>query len=169
MKNTGKDMTASFFGGVYAHSHAAHNVCYMISLSLLAVDLGNIVTVYDARRYSNGRGRNSRRSHYATFAPTLHYRCGTLVLPSIHHFQFDLTSKFLSTQHGSSDVTNPGALSEHAAYVLERFSEDNREAIYSCICCRCPRDHKALDPIESVITLTTSYELSQSRWNFQHA
>jgi cytochrome b involved in lipid metabolism len=25
-RNSGKDMTASFFGGVYAHSHAAHNV-----------------------------------------------------------------------------------------------------------------------------------------------
>jgi hypothetical protein len=25
-QNSGKDMTASFFGGVYAHSHAAHNV-----------------------------------------------------------------------------------------------------------------------------------------------
>lgn len=24
--NTGKDMTAAFFGGVYAHSNAAHNV-----------------------------------------------------------------------------------------------------------------------------------------------
>jgi stearoyl-CoA desaturase (delta-9 desaturase) len=26
IKNTGKDMTASFFGGVYSHSNAAHNV-----------------------------------------------------------------------------------------------------------------------------------------------
>jgi Cytochrome b5-like Heme/Steroid binding domain len=26
-QNTGEDMTASFFGGVYAHSNAAHNVC----------------------------------------------------------------------------------------------------------------------------------------------
>ena len=26
MGNSGKDMTASFFGGIYAHSHAAHNV-----------------------------------------------------------------------------------------------------------------------------------------------
>jgi len=25
-RNSGKDTTASFFGGVYAHSHAAHNV-----------------------------------------------------------------------------------------------------------------------------------------------
>ena len=25
-KNSGKDMTAAFFGGVYSHSHAAHNV-----------------------------------------------------------------------------------------------------------------------------------------------
>jgi cytochrome b involved in lipid metabolism len=29
-RNSGKDMTASFFGGVYAHSHAAHNVRTMI-------------------------------------------------------------------------------------------------------------------------------------------
>ncbi|KAF8347549.1 delta 9-fatty acid desaturase protein [Amanita rubescens] len=28
LKNTGKDMTAPFFGGVYAHSNAAHNVSY---------------------------------------------------------------------------------------------------------------------------------------------
>lgn len=26
VKNSGRDMTASFFGGVYAHSNAAHNV-----------------------------------------------------------------------------------------------------------------------------------------------
>jgi stearoyl-CoA desaturase (delta-9 desaturase) len=26
IQNSGEDMTASFFGGVYAHSNAAHNV-----------------------------------------------------------------------------------------------------------------------------------------------
>jgi stearoyl-CoA desaturase (delta-9 desaturase) len=25
-QSSGKDMTGSFFGGIYAHSHAAHNV-----------------------------------------------------------------------------------------------------------------------------------------------
>ncbi len=30
--NSGKDMTASFFGGVYDHSNAAHNVSFRIVL-----------------------------------------------------------------------------------------------------------------------------------------
>lgn len=29
LENSGEDVTASFFGGIYAHSNAAHNVCSM--------------------------------------------------------------------------------------------------------------------------------------------
>jgi stearoyl-CoA desaturase (delta-9 desaturase) len=32
MENIGKDATAAFFGGVYRHSHAAHNVGLGFSL-----------------------------------------------------------------------------------------------------------------------------------------
>ncbi|KAG1816256.1 hypothetical protein EV424DRAFT_1410607 [Suillus variegatus] len=35
-RNSGKDMTASFFGGVYAHSHAAHNLLGMMRVGILA-------------------------------------------------------------------------------------------------------------------------------------
>ncbi|KAG1723241.1 uncharacterized protein EDB91DRAFT_1240117 [Suillus paluster] len=35
-RNSGKDMTASFFGGVYAHSHAAHNLIGMMRVGILA-------------------------------------------------------------------------------------------------------------------------------------
>lgn len=38
--NTGKDVTAKFFGGVYDHSHAAHNVRLSLTLTLLSADLG---------------------------------------------------------------------------------------------------------------------------------
>ncbi|KAI0777299.1 delta 9-fatty acid desaturase protein [Trametes elegans] len=34
--NTGKDVTASFFGGVYDHSHAAHNLLSMMRVGILA-------------------------------------------------------------------------------------------------------------------------------------
>ncbi|KAI0827052.1 hypothetical protein BC628DRAFT_1318830 [Trametes gibbosa] len=34
--NTGKDMTASFFGGVYDHSNAAHNLLAMMRVGILA-------------------------------------------------------------------------------------------------------------------------------------
>ncbi|KAG6331140.1 hypothetical protein ID866_7948 [Astraeus odoratus] len=34
--NTGKDMTAAFFGGVYSHSHAAHNLLAMMRVGILA-------------------------------------------------------------------------------------------------------------------------------------
>lgn len=33
--NTGKDMTAAFFGGVYSHSHAAHNLLAMMRVGIL--------------------------------------------------------------------------------------------------------------------------------------
>lgn len=35
-KSAGKDMTTSFFGGVYAHSHAAHNLLAMMRIGVLA-------------------------------------------------------------------------------------------------------------------------------------
>ncbi|KAJ7182712.1 delta 9-fatty acid desaturase protein [Mycena crocata] len=35
-KNSGKDMTASFFGGVYRHSNAAHNLMSMMRVGVLA-------------------------------------------------------------------------------------------------------------------------------------
>ncbi|KIJ06764.1 hypothetical protein PAXINDRAFT_103232 [Paxillus involutus ATCC 200175] len=35
-QNTGKDMTAAFFGGVYKHSHAAHNLLAMTRTGILA-------------------------------------------------------------------------------------------------------------------------------------
>jgi len=35
LRNTGKDMTASFFGGVYAHSNAAHNLLSMMRVGIL--------------------------------------------------------------------------------------------------------------------------------------
>ena len=31
IRSSGKEMTASFFGGVYTHSNAAHNVCMRIT------------------------------------------------------------------------------------------------------------------------------------------
>ncbi|KAI0372080.1 delta 9-fatty acid desaturase protein [Pilatotrama ljubarskyi] len=34
--NTGKDMTTAFFGGVYDHSHAAHNLLSMMRVGILA-------------------------------------------------------------------------------------------------------------------------------------
>ncbi|KAI0646430.1 delta 9-fatty acid desaturase protein [Trametes maxima] len=34
--NTGKDVTAAFFGGVYDHSHAAHNLLSMMRVGILA-------------------------------------------------------------------------------------------------------------------------------------
>lgn len=39
-RSSGKDMTAAFFGGIYSHSHAAHNVrdyliqCLVVSLMM---------------------------------------------------------------------------------------------------------------------------------------
>lgn len=35
-ENTGKDMTAAFFGGVYEHSNAAHNLLAMMRVGILA-------------------------------------------------------------------------------------------------------------------------------------
>ncbi|KAG1724344.1 hypothetical protein EDB19DRAFT_1949787 [Suillus lakei] len=35
-RNSGNDMTASFFGGIYAHSHAAHNLLAMMRVGILA-------------------------------------------------------------------------------------------------------------------------------------
>lgn len=37
--NTGKDMTASFFGGIYAHSNAAHNLLSMMRVGILEGDV----------------------------------------------------------------------------------------------------------------------------------
>ncbi|KAF7419408.1 hypothetical protein PC9H_001998 [Pleurotus ostreatus] len=34
-KNSGRDMTAAFFGGVYSHSHAAHNLLSMMRVGVL--------------------------------------------------------------------------------------------------------------------------------------
>ncbi|KAH0579036.1 hypothetical protein H2248_003197 [Termitomyces sp. 'cryptogamus'] len=36
LKNSGKDMTTAFFGGVYAHSNAAHNLLAMMRIGILA-------------------------------------------------------------------------------------------------------------------------------------
>ncbi|KAF9074757.1 delta 9-fatty acid desaturase protein [Rhodocollybia butyracea] len=36
LKNSGQDMTAAFFGGVYAHSNAAHNLLAMMRVGILA-------------------------------------------------------------------------------------------------------------------------------------
>ncbi|TFK37131.1 hypothetical protein BDQ12DRAFT_222818 [Crucibulum laeve] len=36
VKNSGNDMTASFFGGLYAHSNAAHNLLSMMRVGVLA-------------------------------------------------------------------------------------------------------------------------------------
>ncbi|KAJ3757119.1 delta 9-fatty acid desaturase protein [Lentinula raphanica] len=36
IKNSGRDMTASFFGGIYAHSNAAHNLLAMMRVGILA-------------------------------------------------------------------------------------------------------------------------------------
>ncbi|KAG6864491.1 hypothetical protein C0991_009172 [Blastosporella zonata] len=36
LNNSGKDMTPAFFGGVYAHSNAAHNLLAMMRIGVLA-------------------------------------------------------------------------------------------------------------------------------------
>jgi len=36
MHNAGQDVTAAFFGGVYSHSHAAHNLLAMTRVGILA-------------------------------------------------------------------------------------------------------------------------------------
>ncbi|KAG6373059.1 hypothetical protein JVT61DRAFT_7120 [Boletus reticuloceps] len=35
-RSSGKDMTAAFFGGIYSHSHAAHNLLAMMRVGILA-------------------------------------------------------------------------------------------------------------------------------------
>lgn len=39
VKNIGKDATTAFFGGIYDHSNAAHNVCRSIFVSSYSLDL----------------------------------------------------------------------------------------------------------------------------------
>ncbi|KAF8664117.1 hypothetical protein AX16_000807 [Volvariella volvacea WC 439] len=40
--NTGKDMTAAFFGGIYKHSNAAHNLLSMMRVGILAGGVENV-------------------------------------------------------------------------------------------------------------------------------
>lgn len=56
--NSGKDMTAAFFGGVYRHSSAAHNVRSPLSLySILSI----AAPLYDAHRCTRwGYGNRPR-------------------------------------------------------------------------------------------------------------
>ncbi|KAK7040756.1 hypothetical protein VNI00_009662 [Paramarasmius palmivorus] len=59
-KNSGKDMTAAFFGGYYAHSNAAHNRLTMMRVGVLAGGVENVAEhvpesqrLYIAERPSN--------------------------------------------------------------------------------------------------------------------
>jgi len=57
--NSGKEMTASFFGGVYTHSHAAHNVCKTFSFwNALESDRFLSAFVHDACRNPRWRCRD---------------------------------------------------------------------------------------------------------------
>ncbi|EIN03486.1 delta-9 CoA desaturase [Punctularia strigosozonata HHB-11173 SS5] len=44
-KSSGKDMTAAFFGGIYSHSNAAHNLLSMMRVGVLE---GGVETTHDA-------------------------------------------------------------------------------------------------------------------------
>jgi cytochrome b involved in lipid metabolism len=59
LRNTGKDMTASFFGGVYAHSSAAHNVRLTLILASWSPRIDSIheASCHDARWNSGRRCR----------------------------------------------------------------------------------------------------------------
>jgi stearoyl-CoA desaturase (delta-9 desaturase) len=71
-KNSGIDMTASFFGGIYRHSTAAHNVAKSIRLNPNDAD-GRQADVDDAGGRL-GRCRRSFQPNYTPFPGTVH-RC----------------------------------------------------------------------------------------------
>ena len=51
-KNIGKDATTAFFGGVYDHSNAAHNISFVTLIFILLTDIGLSASGYDASRRS---------------------------------------------------------------------------------------------------------------------
>lgn len=58
-RNSGKDMTAAFFGGVYAHSNAAHNLLSMMRVGILA---GGVETVEEGSMSASERLRIVERA-----------------------------------------------------------------------------------------------------------